>query len=274
MMLLQAGQAGLYRRDSIWTDELPPDMMPGATLWIDGSSTSWMYVGNALTPPHPELDGESLLGVENRITARYGFEFSSGTSLSLQLSSTPSGKSTIRADKVATTFMNRAGGAGTDGPAVPTAVFSDATKTIVAAVRVATEIAYTNDVVGMPEILACSGYYGLVFHKDAGQLYVRGFNAATNFVTSQVVRPVPAAAFFVVTLTHQSNQLRLRVNGGAWDTAASQATRNLTQQPLMLAPREGLLEVAHLFGFNSALSDAAINAAERWVAKDVGIAPW
>lgn len=24
MMLLQAGQMGLYRKDSIWTDELPP----------------------------------------------------------------------------------------------------------------------------------------------------------------------------------------------------------------------------------------------------------
>ena len=32
MMLLQAGQMGLYRKDSIWTDELPPDMVAGATL--------------------------------------------------------------------------------------------------------------------------------------------------------------------------------------------------------------------------------------------------
>ena len=29
MMLLQAGQLGLYRKDSIWTSEIPPDMVAG-----------------------------------------------------------------------------------------------------------------------------------------------------------------------------------------------------------------------------------------------------
>ena len=33
MMLLQAGRLGLYRKDSIWTDEIPPDMGAGITLW-------------------------------------------------------------------------------------------------------------------------------------------------------------------------------------------------------------------------------------------------
>ena len=32
MMLLQAGQLGLTRMNSIWTDALPPDMISGTTL--------------------------------------------------------------------------------------------------------------------------------------------------------------------------------------------------------------------------------------------------
>lgn len=34
MMLLQAGQLGLYRKDSFWTSEIPPEMVAGATMWL------------------------------------------------------------------------------------------------------------------------------------------------------------------------------------------------------------------------------------------------
>ena len=48
MMLLQAGQLGLYRKDSIWTSEIPPDMVAGTTMWIDGTDGETHYAGGAL----------------------------------------------------------------------------------------------------------------------------------------------------------------------------------------------------------------------------------
>ena len=64
MMLMQAGQLGLYRKDSIWTEEIPPDMMAGATMWLDFTDPATVFPNDDLTGTTPS-DGESVLSVKD-----------------------------------------------------------------------------------------------------------------------------------------------------------------------------------------------------------------
>lgn len=59
MMLLQAGQMGLYRKDSIWTDALPPDMVSGATMWLDPLMAVRYFRATNWTEGRPAKDSRS-----------------------------------------------------------------------------------------------------------------------------------------------------------------------------------------------------------------------
>lgn len=85
-------------------------------------------------------------------------------------------------------------------------------------------------------------------------------------------------AWVILTMSQQSNQLRVRVNGGAWATTASLATKDMSL-PMRLCEQSISggshdIELAHIATFNTAQTDAAISAVEHWIANDLGITPW
>lgn len=67
MMLLQVGQMGLYRKDSIWTDAIPPDMVTGATLWIDFTDSTTLFAANDVSGGNVTSDGATIGSVRSKV---------------------------------------------------------------------------------------------------------------------------------------------------------------------------------------------------------------
>ena len=82
MMLLQAGQLGLTRMNSIWTDVLPPDMISGTTLWLDFTDVGTLFSGADLDGGTPS-DGQPILSVASKAGVVTGTKYFSGTALTL-----------------------------------------------------------------------------------------------------------------------------------------------------------------------------------------------
>ena len=95
MMLLQAGQLGLYRKDSIWTSEIPPDMVAGVTMWVDGTDGETLYAGESLGGGLATADGADIESFENKVRAGFGFGIAGADKVRLKLSTTPNGQSAI-----------------------------------------------------------------------------------------------------------------------------------------------------------------------------------
>ena len=74
MMLLQAGQLGLYRNDSIWTDALPPDMVAGATMWLDFTDSSTIWSGNAGDGSNVTTDGATIGSIHDKLRPARTFQ--------------------------------------------------------------------------------------------------------------------------------------------------------------------------------------------------------
>ena len=67
MMLLQAGQLGLYRKDSIWTDELPPEMVAGATMWLDFTDSTTLFAANDVSGGNVTSDGATIGSIRSKV---------------------------------------------------------------------------------------------------------------------------------------------------------------------------------------------------------------
>lgn len=277
MMLLQAGQLGLTRMNSIWTDVLPPDMLPGATMWLDFTDTLTIYAGAHLDGGNVTTPDVPVRSVENKLAAGYGVVSVVGPG-NLRVSATPSGKNSVvlvNSDAVYYYYDMRT--AATN--AVPmSALFSASNKTIIAAVKVAGSTPFNGyDMNGGDVIFGDNEHFALFVTEDSGVISARASNQVT-FPDQCVGQAIGRNTWVILTASHQGGSLRIRVNGGAWTTVPSGATGNLTQNPQTMVghgsstPSE--ITLAHIAAINTAQTDAAISAVEHWFALDVGITPW
>jgi hypothetical protein len=271
MMLLQAGQLGLYRKNSIWTDELPPDMVAGCTLWLDGTDASSLWSAVNAAGIHPSADGDTIGSAHNKINPAQIFNYYNNF---LELRSpADNGRSAID-------FAHS--GSGATGlvavsPFAASAYLTTTNKLIVACVRVSGAAAHSSGAPWIDDAVFndAAGYFGLHISDDSGQLYARAFNYSSGI--EEVAQPFARNTFVVLTMSQQSGQLRVRVNGGSWASVASAATGSMTAAALVAYAAAGTshgIELAHLAAVNTAQTDAAISAVERWIANDLGITPW
>lgn len=275
MMLLQAGQLGLYRKDSIWTSEIPPDMVAGATMWIDFTDTTTLWSNTDFTGTNVTTDGASVGSAKNKIDTGIGLR----KSYEPILLKTPAanGSSAVTFNTASVTARMELG--DLLGTVAASAILTASTKTIFAAVRVAAAgvdqgSPWVNDSV----FADSAGYFGLHLTDDSdptGKLTARAFNYVSTANTVSAL--FPRNEWVVLTMSHQSGQLRLRVNGGAWVTTASGGTASMGGQGLVgHTPTSSArnFDLAHFATANTPQTDAAISAIERWIANDVGITPW
>lgn len=279
MMLMQAGQLGLYRKDSIWTEEIPPDMMAGATMWIDFTDTATLFDGYSYDGGNVTTHGAPVVSARDNLNLTRGISY--GAPPVLVSPATPSGETSALyhgtstgGDSVHYSFDALAG----ISQSISTLVTST-TKQIIAAMKVSTAQAATGNVYDAAISIGDSNeYLGIKVTEDAGVLTVHAYNWVGGITSS--AQTIPRDTWVVVTMSHQSGQLRCRVNGGAWASSASGATDLLNGFFYVRAKGggggvlAGKFEVAHIVTGNTAQTDAAISAVERWIANDLGITPW
>lgn len=280
MMLLQAGQMGLYRKDSIWTDELPPDMMPGATMWIDFTDTDWNYANDDLTGGHVTPDGGLIKSVADKVNPDRRFSRYQDTFdvLTLKQPATPNGGAAVTLGSLgASSLFASLQTISTNTGTPVTAILTTTTKLVFAAVKVN---AASNHDWSQPWLFdailgdAGSGYFNLGFTDDGSVVTAHAYNWSGSSTLASVA--IPRGQYVVLCLSQQSGQLRLRMNGGTWATATSGATDNLegTVTCALTSSGAGRIECAHIATFNTAQTDAAISAVEHWIANDIGVTPW
>ena len=258
MMLLQAGQLGLYCKDSIWTDEIPPDMGAGTTLWIDGTDTGSLWSEAAVGGSNVVTNGGTVFSAQNKVSPPSYFQ--AGSDAPELLTPAVSGSSVIKF--VASTDMRGRTLAGI----VPISTFvTSTTKLVVAAVRInslpaSAGAVYTNPLLFGDE----NGYTGLhMYNLGGGVARIQAYNYTSS--EAVVEASVPFSEFVVLTMSHQSSQLRLRVNGGTWSTISTGATGLVTGAASLGSnvyhagiSRE--FDLAHLVAANTTQTDASIAA--------------
>lgn len=270
MMLLQAGQIGLYRRESIITDALPPNMVSGCTLWIDCTDTSTLWSGNDLTGSNVTTNGDpvgSALNIAN--TANY---FTVGSYYPELINPGVNGQSAI---KISGSSDMRASASAPISNYV-----TSTTKLIVVAVKINSAPADMGTVYQNPVLFGDENAYLGLHYYDAGggNVTAQAYNYGASVVAS-AERNFPFGEYVILSMSHQSSQLRLRVNGGAWGTVSSGTTDLMTSIAAIGtgAYHTGTgreFEFAHLATFNTAQTDAGISAIEHWLATDCAITPW
>ena len=276
MMLLQAGQLGLYRKASIWTEEIPPDMVAGATMWIDFTDPDAVFGTLEFDGPAVTTSGGDVASVRSVLDNARGLSAQGGgLSAKLVVGGTPSGQN----------YVTYAGVNGTDsshyyyhaGGVTPSAstLVTTTTKLLIAAVRLDRSLSYTGNAYNAPAIVGDNNlYFGMHVSDDGGVLTLRAYNWSGG--AAEVGQTLPRNEWSVVTMSHQSGQLRCRVNGGSWGTTPSGATDAMgslyTRSIGATLPTQ--MDMAHLVAVNTPQTDAAISAVERWIANDLGITPW
>jgi hypothetical protein len=280
MMLLQAGQLGLTRMNSIWTDVLPPDMVSGATMWLDFTDTDWNYANDDLTGGHVTTDGGVVKSVADKVNSnrRISRYHDLNDVISLKQSATPSGGPAVTLGSIDANGLHariQTISTNTDTPI--SAIVSTTTKLVFAAVKVN---AATNNDWSQPWLFDAilgdsgSGYFNLGLTDDGSVVTAHAYNWSGSSTLASMA--IPRSQYVVLCLSHQSGQLRLRVNGGAWATVTSGTTDNLdgTAACRITSSGAGRIELAHIAVVNTAQTDAAISAVEHWIANDLGITPW
>lgn len=271
MMLLQAGQLGLYRKDSIWTDELPPDMMPGATMWIDFTDSTTLFAANGVSGGNVTSDGATIGSVRSKVVETEYFDNVYADKPKLKLAAA-NGRSAGLFPASSYPQMDATAG-GSRRPI--SSLVTSTTKLVICGVKVTDAGAdsgspWTNDAI----LSDARGYVGLHLSKSGAVVSARAYNYAD--AAQEVVRTFDADTWAVVTMSHQSGQLRCRVNGGTWASTASGATSEVTGTATIAnTPNAALgMELAHLVTANTSQTDAEISVVEHWIANDLGITPW
>ncbi len=272
MMLLQAGQLGLYRKDSIWTDEIPPEMVAGATMWLDFTDVGTLFSGANLDEGTPS-DGQSILSVADKVGVVAGAKYFSGTALTALVPGANGGSAARCA--VGTMQMEIMSAFPTTA-ALAQSVVTPTTKLIFAGVKVRAATAYTtNPWVSDALLFDAGGYFGLHVMQSSlgdGSLIATAYNYSSG--TERADQPIGTNQWLVITMSQQGGTLRCRVNGGAWASVSSAATSTLANNLRITDGSTLDADIAHIAVVNTAQTDAAISAVEHWIANDLGITPW
>lgn len=275
MMLLQAGQAGLYRKDSIWTDEIPPDMVGGCTLWIDGTDAEAVFKGGRLNEG-PPADGGPVGSALNKVAPPGGvYKSSGGAYLRAGIAGGASAIEFIASGVTIAQYSADLSPEAAIESVSMSALVSASTKLIIAAINVSAAKSSNGNVWSDDSIFSDGdGYVGLHISDEGGVLTATAYNYVGGVTAA--ARTLERNAWQIVTMHHQAGQLRCRVNGGPWASTASGSTTSLAGIALAtyLEGAPSRYRLAHLLAFNTPQTDAAISAIERWIAKDIGITPW
>lgn len=271
MMLLQAGQLGLYRKDSFWTSEIPPEMVAGATMWIDFTDSTTLFAANDVSGGNVTSDGATIGSVRSKVFETMYFDSVYAGNPKLKLAAT-NGRSAGLFPASSYPQMDATAGGGR----MPiSSLVTSTTKLVICGVKVTDAGAdsgspWTNDAI----LSDASGYFGLHLSKSGAVVSARAYNYAG--ASYEAVRTFDADTWAVITMSHQSGQLRCRVNGGTWASTASGATSDVGGiAAIATSPSTTLgMELAHLVTANTPQTDAAISAVEHWIANDLGITPW
>ena len=275
MMLLQAGQLGLSRRDSIWTDMIPPEMYAACTLWVDGTDSASLFSGGMLTGSAVTTDGEGVGSAQNKVVPTAYLD-QADSSLSQVVLKTGSAGS-----KSAIHVLPGVPGSGKNLGMMSSKGIDDwvsaADKLFVLALKVNAAVATSIPIGTNPIIGSMSLSVGIYAYEDGNPASFLFYGAIWNGGTLYYVETrLPRAAYAIVTMQHQGGQLRMRINGGTWVTAACPSVAAIGLGAIGVGADyfDTDFELAHAAAFNAAQTDAAINAVERWMALDVGITPW
>lgn len=271
MMLLQVGQMGLSRRDSIWTDEIPPEMVAGATLWIDFTDSTTLFAATGLSGGNVTSDGATIGSVRSKVFETRYFDSTYAGNPKLKLAAA-NGRS---AGLFPASNHSRMDAAGGNGQTPISSLVTSTTKLVICGVKVTDAGADSGSPWANDAILGdVGGYVGLHLSKSGAVISARAYNYTS--ASQEAVRTFDADAWVVITMSHQSGQLRCRVNGGTWASTASGATSYVTGIVTIASTSSATLgmELAHLVTANTSQTDAAISAVERWIANDLGITPW
>lgn len=272
MMLLQAGQLGLYRKDSIWTDALPPDMVSGATMWLDFTDGGTLFSGDKLDGGTPS-EGQSILSVANKVGVVAGAKYYSGTALTALV---PGANGGSAARHAVGNLQMEVMSAFPTPVASAQSVVTSTTKLIFAGVKVRAATAYTTNPWQSDALLFdAGGYFGLHVMQSSlgdGSLIATAYNDSSG--TERADRPIGTNQWLVITMSQQGGTLRCRVNGGAWASVSSAATSTLANNMRVIDGATLDADIAHIAVVNTPQTDAAISAVEHWIANDVGITPW
>lgn len=272
MMLLQAGQIGLTRMNSIWTDEIPPEMVSGATMWLDFTDGGTLFSGDNLDGGTPS-GGQSILSVADKVGVVAGAKYYSGTALTALVPGANGGSAARHAVgnlqmEVVSAFPTTNVSAGS--------VVTSTTKLIFAGVKVRAATAYTTNPWQSDALLFdAGGYFGLHVMQSSlgdGSLIATAYNYSSG--TERADQPIGTNQWLVITMSQQGGTLRCRVNGGAWASVLSAATSTLANNVLVIDGATLDADIAHIAVVNTPQTDAAISAVEHWIANDVGITPW
>lgn len=273
MMLLQAGQIGLYRKESIWTDEIPPEMVAGATMWLDFTDVGTLFSGTDLDGGTPS-DGQPILSVADKVGVVAGANYVYGTALTASIP----GSGVVSAKKSATSSLQmEVLSAFPFANATLASIVSSTTKLIFAGVRVRAASPYTTNPWQSDALLFdAGGFLGLHVMQSSvgdGGLIATAFNYSASG-TERADRPIGTNQWVVITMSQQSGTLRCRVNGGAWASVSSAATTTLANNLRIMDGPTLDADIAHIAVINTAQTDAVISAVEHWIANDLGITPW
>ena len=272
MMLLQAGQLGLYRKDSFWTSEIPPEMVAGATMWLDFTDPATVFPNDDLTGTSP-ADGEALLSIADKVRPGAGAKFFSGTPLVVKLPGV-NGGGVARREGVSLQMEVLSSFPSTNTFAQT--LVTTTTKLVIVAVNVRATGAYaSNPWTADAVICDAGGYFGIHLMQSGagdGSLIATAFNYSSG--TERADRPIATNQWQVITLSQQAGSLRCRVNGGTWASVSSAATSTLANNVRILDGTTLDADIAHIATFNTAQTDPAISAVEHWIANDLGITPW
>ncbi len=271
MMLLQVGQMGLYRKDSIWTDELPPDMVAGATMWIDFTDSTTLFAANGVSGGNVTSDGATIGSVRSKVVETEYFDNVYADKPKLKLAAA-NGRSAGLFPAANHSRMDATAG---NGQIPISSLVTSTTKLVICGVKVTDAGADSGSPWANDAILSgAGGYFGLHLSKSGAVVNAQAYNYAG--ASYEAVRTFDADTWVVITMSHQSGQLRCRVNGGTWASTASGATSDVGGiAAIATSPSTTLgMELAHLATANTPQTDAAISAVERWIANDLGITPW
>jgi hypothetical protein len=252
----------------------PPITYSGLTLWIDGTDPSLLYQTSGGSTVSADGQGVQLAQSGGSI-ARCVFNNGSGL-FPLYKSAIVNGKSVLRYDgSNDSSTVTETSSVGTAGSTSTLSnVITNSAYTLICAVNVASARAAQANVFNNDAIFSDSGgFVGLHVSQSGGTLTYHAYNWDGNADSATVTDA--AATWVILTVRHDSSNIRIRKNGGSFSSTASGNTTTMTNTP-RIGPQFLLNEflpfdLAHFALYNVALSDADTLSVETYFAGQIGM---